>query len=120
MCIRDRGNAAAFAGNKIDGADVNYRVVRSTQYNWGYWWGWRPYVEPKEIANGKLVTDENGDFTVAFVAIPDKESDPKSLPIFNYTVYVDVTDINGETHSASTSVQVGSKVCNWVTILQLK
>lgn len=101
------GVATAYAGNKIDGAAVNYRVVRSTQYNWGYWWGWRPYAEPKEIANGSLKTDENGEFTVIFKAHPDKESDPKSLPIFTYTIYADVTDINGETHSTSTNVQVG-------------
>lgn len=101
------GVAAAFAGNKIDGADVKYRVVRNTQYSWGYWWGWRPQAEPKEVLNGTLVTDENGEFKVIFKAIPDEESDPKTLPIFNYTVTVDVTDINGETHSTSTSVQVG-------------
>lgn len=105
--INATGFAEAFAGNKIDGADVKYRVVRSTQYNWNYWWGWRPFTEPKEVLNGKLITDENGEFNVVFKAVPDKESDPKTLPIFNYTVYVDVTDINGETHSTSTSIQVG-------------
>lgn len=105
--IKVTGVAEAFAGNKIDGAEVKYRVVRSTQYSWGYWWGWRPYIEPKEVLNGSLVTDDNGEFNVIFKAIPDKESDPKTLPIFNYTVYVDVTDINGETHSTSTSIQVG-------------
>ena len=105
--ISATGVATAFAGNKIDGADVSYRIVRSTNYSWDYWWGWRPYKAPKEISNGKLVTDENGEFKVNFQAIPDKESDPKILPIFSYTIYVDVTDVNGETHSTSTSVQVG-------------
>jgi uncharacterized protein YfaS (alpha-2-macroglobulin family) len=105
--ITATGTAKAFAGNKIDGAAVKYRVVRSVQYNWGYWWGWRPYAEPKEVLNGTLITDEKGEFNVVFKAIPDMESDPKSLPIFNYTIYVDVTDVNGETHSTSTSVQVG-------------
>lgn len=102
-----KGIAKAFAGNSIDGATVQYRVVRSVQYDWGYWWYWRPVAEPKEIANGTLITDENGAFNVVFKAMPDKESDPKTLPIFNYTVFVDVTDINGETHSSSASVQVG-------------
>ena len=99
--------AKAFAGNPIDGAAVKYRVVRSTQFNWRYWWGWRPQVEPKEIAQGNLMTDEKGELTVRFKALPDKEMKPEHLPIFTYTVYVDVTDINGETHSASTSVRVG-------------
>ena len=101
------GNAQAFAGNKIDGAAVKYRIVRSTGYNWSYYWHWRPYNQPKEIQQGDLITDDNGDFKVKFVAAPDKTVDPKNLPRFTYTIYADVTDINGETHSASTSFVVG-------------
>ncbi|MDA7803134.1 MG2 domain-containing protein, partial [Crocinitomix sp.] len=106
--ITATGIAKAFAGNFIDGAEVNYRVVRAIQYNnWFYWWGWRPHIEPKEISNGKLTTGDDGSFDIVFKAIPDLESDPKKLPIFNYTIYADVTDVNGETHSTSTTVQVG-------------
>lgn len=107
--ITVKGRAKAFAGNAIDGAKVTYRVTRSTSYyNHYYWWSyWRPYEAPKEIAYGELVTDENGEFKVNFEAVPDKSSDPKDLPIFTYTVQVDVTDINGETHSNSSSVNVG-------------
>ena len=103
------GNAKAFAGNNIDGAAVKYRITRTSGYNWSnyYYWHWRPYYQPKEVEHGDLVTDENGDFKIEFLASPDKSLDPKSLPIFTYTVYVDVTDINGETHSTSTSFIVG-------------
>lgn len=101
------GFAQAFAGNRLDGADVKYRVVRSTRYNHWYWWYWYPQAEPREITNGSLITDDNGEFDVVFKALPDKESDPKNLPLFNYTIYVDVTDINGETHSASTTITAG-------------
>jgi hypothetical protein len=107
--ISATGFAKAFAGNFIDGAKVKYRVTRNTSYGgWYYWWSWwRPYEAPKEIAKGDLVTDENGAFKVKFEAIPDKSADPKHLPIFTYTIYADVTDINGETHSAQSSVIVG-------------
>lgn len=107
--ITATGVAKAFAGNFIDGAEVKYRVTRNTTYSgWYYWWSWwRPYEAPKEIAKGELVTDENGSFKVEFEAKPDKSADPKNLPLFTYTIYADVTDINGETHSTQTSVIVG-------------
>lgn len=102
------GVAKAFAGNFIDGAEVKYRVTRSTTYyGWYYWWNWRPYEAPKEITQGELTTDENGEFVIPFNAIPDKSANPKDLPVFTYTIYADVTDINGETHSTTTSVMVG-------------
>lgn len=102
------GKAQAYAGNMIDGADVKYRVVRSTHYSdWWYWWYWRPYQEPKEITHGEVKTDDDGKIELKFNAMPDKSADPKDLPIFTYTIYVDVTDINGEIHSSSTSVIVG-------------
>ena len=46
---------------------------------------------------------------MAFKAIPDPLIDPISEPTFNYTVYADVTDINGETHSTTTQIAVGYK-----------
>ena len=106
--IEVTGIAKAFAGNFIDGADVKYRVTRSTSFNsWYYWWYWRPYEAAKEISNGITTTDENGELKIKFNALPDKTVDPKDLPLFLYTITVDVTDINGETHSATTSVTIG-------------
>lgn len=102
------GFAQAFAGNFIDGAEVQYRVTRTTTYNsYNWWWYWRPQEAPKEIAKGELTTDENGAFTVPFMAMPDKSANPKDLPMFTYTITVDVTDVNGETHSATSNVIVG-------------
>lgn len=101
------GVAEAYAGNKIDGAAVTYRVVRSTEWNRFDWWGWYPNVPPREVDQGTLTTDDEGAYSITFKAVPDQQSDPKSLPVFNYTVHVDVTDINGETHSTSSSVRVG-------------
>lgn len=105
--ISTTGFAKAFAGNPIDGAEVTYRVVRSVSYNNWNWWSWYSPAEPKEITQGKLVTDKNGEFKIDFEAMPDRESDPKNLPIFEYTVYVDVTDINGETRSTSQTIVAG-------------
>ena len=60
-----------------------------------------------EIENGEVKTDENGEFEIDFKAIPDLSISPENEPTFNYTVNVDITDINGETRSNSISVSVG-------------
>ncbi|MEO1260733.1 MAG: alpha-2-macroglobulin family protein [Bacteroidota bacterium] len=103
------GNAKAYAGNQIDGANVTWRVVRKTSFPW-YWyrWGRLPWMgETMEIAHGTATTDENGNFDLEFKAVPDKRIHADKKPQFNYTIYADVTDITGETQSGESSVKVG-------------
>jgi hypothetical protein len=105
------GTAMAYAGNNIDGALVKYRVVRKPRflYPWLFWRGWWPPSEPMEIAHGETTTDDEGKFIVHFTAIPDLKLDRKLEPVFDYAVYADVTDINGETRSAEQTVSVSYK-----------
>jgi len=105
-----KGVAKAYAGSNIDGAKVQYRVVRKAQFPyWNWRWGW--YIpfnqEQQEIALGETKTDENGEYEITFKAIPDRSIPKDKNPIFRYTVYVDVTDITGETHSTQSVVRVG-------------
>ncbi|MBX2933554.1 MAG: alpha-2-macroglobulin [Ferruginibacter sp.] len=109
--IEVTGTAKAYAGNNIDGAKVSYRVVRKVQYP--IWWGWGYYrywpsgnSDEMEITNGSTQTDANGEFKIKFKAIPDETADKKGQPTFYYEVSADITDINGETRSGSTSVAV--------------
>lgn len=105
------GKAESYTGVPVTDASVSYRVVRSVswpffRYGRGFW----PYHLPEsEIANGTLVTQSDGSYNVEFIALPDPKASSKMAPLFRYTVYADVTDINGETRSAVTSVQVSSK-----------
>lgn len=103
------GEAIAYAGNKTDGATVNYRVVRAARFPYLPWWyrSFNPSSSIVEITNGTTTTDAEGKFTVSFNALADPSIDRKNNPIFSYTVYADVTDITGETQSSTTSVQVG-------------
>lgn len=103
-----KGNALAYAGSNITNAKVVYRVHRKVQYPRWYFW-YRPYVnsEPQEITHGETITDDSGSFEITFKALPDTSVDKSSLPIFKYEVTADVTDINGETRSATTIVNVG-------------
>lgn len=102
------GSAMAFAGSTISDAKVVYRVHRMVRYpRWWYWY--RPYFysEPQEITHGETITDAKGEFKINFIAQPDASVDAKSQPIFNYEITAEVTDINGETHTATTVVNVG-------------
>jgi hypothetical protein len=110
--VTAHGEAKAYAGSNVDGAQVRYRVVRQTRFP--FWdWGWGRRIYPPwrsdqiEIANGTTTTDAEGKFEVKFPLIPDKEIPKKDRPVFDYTVYADVTDITGETRSSEQSVTAG-------------
>ncbi|MDO1499775.1 MG2 domain-containing protein [Winogradskyella maritima] len=106
--ISIKGKAEAYAGSNITDAKVVYRVSRKVQYPRWYYWRF-PYYnsEPQEITNGETTTDASGAFTIDFKAIPDESIDKANLPIFNYEITADVTDLNGETRSATTIIRVG-------------
>ncbi|RKF04567.1 alpha-2-macroglobulin family protein [Tenacibaculum lutimaris] len=106
--ITVNGFAKAFAGSNITDAKVVYRVHRKVQYP--IWWYWRKpqfISEAQEITHGELTTDSQGNFEITFKSLPDESVDKKSLPVFEYEVTADVTDVNGETRSATSIVKVG-------------
>ncbi len=107
--ITAKGKATAYAGSTVSDAKVKYRVVRNASFP--YWWGWRgmPTSAEMEITNGETITGSDGSFTVTFKAIPDLSVDRKTDPVFTYTVYADVSDVNGESHSSETGISVGYK-----------
>ena len=103
------GIARAYAGNVIDGAKVSYRVIRQVHYPYWYWW-YRPYYNSggdTEILNGETTTNDTGAYIIKFKALPDESVGKESQASFQYQIIADVTDINGETHSATTHVTVG-------------
>jgi hypothetical protein len=103
------GHAKSFSGAAVDGAEVKYRVVRSARFPWWWWcrYGYYPESNTIEIANGVAMTDDTGGFVIPFKAVPDKSVPKASQPVFTYTVYTDITDITGETHSGSGYASVG-------------
>ena len=107
--VWQKGNA----GNNIDGAKVTYRVVQNVSFPWIPWWHWRGGYNPwqresMEITNGVTQTDSNGRFKIEFNATGDKSIPFDKKPQFNYTIYADVVDITGETHSSQTTLRIGT------------
>ncbi|MCP4520903.1 MAG: hypothetical protein GY827_04290 [Cytophagales bacterium] len=109
--IEVKGNAKAFSGAVVDQAKVSYSIIRTVRYPyWQYGW-WRPVPSSPSttIINAETITDDKGEFKFNFKAIPDDRASLKNDPVFNYKISVDVTDLNGETRSATYSVSVSNK-----------
>ena len=107
------GFAKTYSGANLNDVDVKYRVVRTVyfpyydyRWRWYYNWFWGRYNE-MEITNGVTTTDKEGKFEVEFDLVPDLSMPKETKPVFSYTVYADVIDVTGETHSAQTYVSAG-------------
>ncbi len=105
------GKAVAFTGAPIGGAKVKYRVVRETRFPPWCWWALR-FLPPgrqqsQAIAHGSTETQNDGSFTVSFMAKPDRSVGEKEEPRFEFTVHADITDTTGETRSAQHTVRAG-------------
>lgn len=106
--IQVQGKATAYAGSYIINAKVSYTVNRVVFFP--RWYSWRfpqRNSTPQVMTHGETVTDAAGKYAINFKAIPDASIDAKNLPTFTYEVTATVTDLNGETRSTSTIVNVG-------------
>lgn len=96
-----QGMAAAYSGVSIGGARVQYTVTRSQRV-----WRWGPSMSTV-VAQGETEAAADGTFRVVFTPEPDSSVELSAKPVFNYTVQVTVTDLNGESHDAETTLRVG-------------
>ncbi|PJJ10850.1 TonB-dependent SusC/RagA subfamily outer membrane receptor [Flavobacterium sp. 1] len=103
--ITINGSAKAFAGSNITDAKVNYHIIRETYTTNGVSYTWKGLSA--NIATGETKTDSTGKFYIKFNAVPDDQVNKEKLPIFVYRVKIDVTDLNGETHSTLFEINIG-------------
>ena len=96
------GLARAYSGTNIIGAQVKYTVMRhSFTRQW-----WKKIIRA-QVAEGTVTTASDGSFEFSFVPWPDSTFSPTLKPNFEYSVFVEVTDLNGETHNANASFFIG-------------
>ena len=101
-----KGRTASYSQVPISGAKVKYTVTRREMYRpWRWWFTPRPVVTT--VATGETESASDGTFDVTFVPMPDSAVELSRKPCFIYTVKVDVTDINGETHDKYFTTRVG-------------
>jgi len=100
-----KGTAKNYAGSNLTDANVKFRIQRLPIWR-GWWYRYMPY-NTIEIENGEVLTNDKGEFELKFKAIPDLAYEKNEFQAFNYTINVDVTDLNGETQSTSSSIIIG-------------
>ncbi|GAB4295004.1 MAG: alpha-2-macroglobulin family protein [Marinilabiliales bacterium] len=127
--VKLTGEAIAYSGAKIDGAEVKYEIKRNVYYpdRWSWYYWYYPQPDAVTVSSGICKTDVNGEFIISFLAEPDNSIDNKLKPVYTYTITADVTDINGETRSVTKSINIGYNALmintNWnetVNILETK
>ncbi|MCQ2286895.1 MAG: MG2 domain-containing protein, partial [Bacteroidales bacterium] len=102
-----KGTARAYAGYPIEGAKIAYKVM--LRFKFPRWrWFLMPAVSHTLIASGTATSSADGSFSFDFLA--EKLSTIASENVvYQYVVSVDVTDVNGETHSTSRTISIGEK-----------
>ncbi|HQV51979.1 MAG: hypothetical protein IPI00_18370 [Flavobacteriales bacterium] len=102
------GVAKSYAGVPLDGAAVQWTVKRGARMPWWCGWGWRglPWGRETQLASGIAECDAEGKFIIKFIAQPDRMFPRDADPTFFYTVEASAVDINGETQTSTTTINV--------------
>lgn len=100
-----KGYAASYSAVPVSGAKVQYRVMRRQLHR--CWWFYSNFYSESDVAAGETTTAADGSFSVTFIPEPDSSVELSHKPSFEYVVSVDVTDLNGESHNAVSSLRVG-------------
>ena len=99
------GNAKTLAGSNLSNVKVKYDI--------NYYLGRYSYRDHDYADNldSETITDENGNFKIEFVAQPDENDHKmdKEDSMF-YTLKIAVTDLNGETRTATSHFEIGNKM----------
>ncbi len=101
------GLAKTFSGVGLENASVKYRVTRGSRFMGCYSFYNRYFSSPQEIDFGVVRTNDKGEFKIDVNTIADASIDKMTEPIFNFTLYIDVTDANGETQSTTAYLVAG-------------
>ena len=106
--VNIQGSVITYSGIPLSNATVKYRVLRSTQYPY-WWWYWipKPLSLDKDIAHGTVQTQGDGNFTIPFIALPEQGFDPQKAPMYNYRIVTEATEPGGETQTQELTVSIG-------------
>jgi TonB-dependent SusC/RagA subfamily outer membrane receptor len=101
--INVTGTAKALLGSAVTNAKVSYKISRVINAYGRY------NEESQIIKEAETRTDEKGNFSIPFVALVDETVDADKVYAYQYTVSIEITDINGETQTAEKIVSVSTK-----------
>lgn len=104
--------ASAYSGQPVGSAQVVYQVRRNPAYVFRPWWfdfyASRLQQSTRQVvASGTGTTDASGHFRLNFPAIGPPAVGRYTPDAYDFEVVVTVTDISGETHTATKHIRVG-------------
>ncbi|WP_316785283.1 alpha-2-macroglobulin family protein [Pedobacter frigiditerrae] len=108
--IKVLGKAVAFSGYSVANAKVSYKIYRRAifDYRLGYGESYAIYgvsaFTRQQIAIGKTLTKAGGKFEFSFFA-----KGPNEKLNYAFDIEVTITDLNGETRTKTTTINVGKK-----------
>ncbi|SEA85729.1 Alpha-2-macroglobulin family protein [Flavobacterium gillisiae] len=108
--IRVEGFAKSFSGATISDSKVKYRIsymVYSVYDN-----SYRYKGQGGATGSGETTTDAYGKFNIDFIANANQRFPKEDRPIYKFYIDADVTDSNGETHTATQTINVGYHTMN--------
>ncbi|GHT09805.1 hypothetical protein FACS189426_09050 [Bacteroidia bacterium] len=100
--ITVEGEVKSFSGINKPDATVQYRITRR---NHGFYT--RNWREPVQITSGNVQTGADGKFKISFVADKIFEDKDSKHVAYTYEIEATITDTNGETQNAKTTVSIG-------------
>ncbi|MFT6783968.1 MAG: 5-hydroxyisourate hydrolase-like protein (transthyretin family), partial [Saprospiraceae bacterium] len=110
------GLATALSGSPISDAKVQYTIMRQTYYGW---WSWYRRVPSSSemVEQGVAKTDQSGKFMLDFTAEADANMKLEENPTYSYEVSVDVTDLSGETRSATETISISALPYSYAIVM---
>ena len=100
-----KGKAMMFSGVSLSNATVNYEIKKQN-IRWRYFWWYPRGNDNQNSILGEVKTNDKGEFSIKIDL--KKDETLEGIQIDNYEVNASVTDINGETQSATENVKVAS------------
>jgi TonB-dependent SusC/RagA subfamily outer membrane receptor len=101
--ISVKGNAKTFAGSNLTNAKVSYSLEQNVQLKKGN------FNKDENKINKEILTDEKGNFTLNLNASKAGLSN-EEIALMTFYINVSITDVNGETRTANTSIKVGAEM----------
>ncbi|MEN4760968.1 MG2 domain-containing protein [Chryseobacterium sp. C39-AII1] len=114
--IELKGKALTFSGIPLNNTVVNYEIKRENIRQRYFWWYIDVYNNYNPII-GKVETNDKGEFKIKIDL--KKDETKEGIQVDGYTIKATATDINGETQSATTDVNVAS-VSHYLEAEQIK
>ena len=108
-----KGNAKTLAGSNLTNANVAYSISKNISLKVGY------YDDGDDTIIAETITDEKGNFEIAFAA-KTIDIDSDKIETINYIIEVTITDLNGETRVLKSRVLVGDKMLKLSCIVDSK